>query len=215
MFIPFHYYDPKTFSEFLEIANQVQNYQILAGGTDLLVKMRGGYAACQNVIDIKKIQDVPEFQKIEKNQDGLVLGSLVTFSELLDYQEGKPFFTALYEASKVMGCHEIRNRATIGGNICNAASGAEAGSVFLIFDAVVHIRGAQGTRSVSLEELYQSKSKAGKPGISLQNHELVTHFFLPSLPEKSHSIYLRRTRSAGMDLSSLNLSFACYQEKKS
>ncbi len=212
MFIPFHYYDPKSFAEFLEIARQVKDYQILAGGTDLLVKMRGGYSPCQHVLDIKKIQDIPELKKIEKNQEGLSLGSLVTFTELLNYKEGKDFFPALYEASRVMGCYEIRNRATFGGNICNAASGAEAGSVFLIFNAVVHILGPQGKRSVLLEEFYQARSKTGKPGTILGPEEIVTHFFLPFLPGKNHSVYVRRARSAGMDLSSLNLSLAMFEE---
>lgn len=214
MFVPFQYYDPKTWQEFVAITQVHKDYQILAGGTDLLVKMRGGYAPYQHVVDIKKITDLPEMKGIRLEQDGIFLGALTTFTEILDCKSIQENFTALYEASQVMGCYEIRNRATIGGNICNAASGAEGGSSLLIFDAIVHIVTRDGKKSMPLQEfyhLYPGKDGAKKPGIRLGPGELVTHFFLPYLPLGRRSVYVRRARTLGMDLASLNLSMALFR----
>ena len=142
--------------------------------------------------------------------NGIELGSLVNFTQIQTHPLIQQKFTALHESACVMGCREIRNRATIGGNICNAASGAEGGSTMLIFDPIVHIAGKDGRRSMPLAEFYQATEERGKTkvGVALKPGELVTHFFLPFLPAKSNSTYIRRSRTQGMDLSSLNLALA-------
>ncbi len=211
MFLPFQYYDPANLGEFIKLTQQFPQHQILAGGTDLLVKMRNGWQPCEHVIDIKKITDIPELHLIQPQENGLLIGSLVTFTQMKDNPIIKEKFNALYDACCVMGCFEIRNRATIGGNICNAASGAESGSPLLVFDAQVYIDGKNGQRNLFLKDFYQvitdSKGRS-KPGVALQSGEIVTHFFLPYLPKDSDSIYLRRSRTQGMDLATLNLAMA-------
>lgn len=211
MFLPFRYYDPVSLADFIAIAQQCPQYQILAGGTDVLVKMRNGWQPCEHLIDIKKIADIPQMNKIEVQETGIILGSLVTFTEIKNHPVIREKFTALYDASCVMGCLEIRNRATMGGNICNAAAGAEGGSTMLIFDTQVHIAGKSGVRTMPLSEFYQVVG--GKPAIALKPGELVTHFFLPFLPPDSASTYLRRSRSQGMDLATLNLALAILHSK--
>ena len=215
--MPFKYYDPGTFQEFIKITRKENNYKILAGGTDVLVKMRNGWKVFDSVVDIKKIEDIPSLTKISFENDGLYLGSLATFTQIKDNINIQNKFPVLHQASKVMGCFEIRNRATVGGNICNASSGAEAGTPLLVLDTVVHIIGANGKRTLPLCEFYkliEYKDGSKRPGIDLQPNELVSHFFIPYLPEDSKSIYLRRARTLGMDLASINLSMVALKNNK-
>ena len=207
MFLPFEYYDPQTLAEFVALTTTKTSYKILAGGTDLLVQMRNGWKPCPHVIDIKKIGDLPELREIRAGNDGLYLGALVNFARIQKDPAIREKFTALHECAQVMGCLEIRNRATLGGNICNAGSGAEGGSPLLAFDSVVYINGQNGRRWMKLAEFYQEAiGKKNRPGVALESGELVTHFFLPFLPADSSSTYVRRARTRGMDLASLNLS---------
>jgi len=213
MYLPFQYYDPNTLQEFFDI---VQKFpcKIFAGGTDLLVKMRNGWQTYPHIIDIKKIKDAPQLYEIRPTTDGTYIGALVNFTTLKNSQHILEKYTALQQATSVMGCYEIRNRATIGGNICNASSGSESGSPLLMFNAQVHILSPNGERTLPLDQFYglipQDNGKT-KPGVHLQPYEILTHIFLPALPDKAQSIYLRRARTQGMDLASLNLAMVHYK----
>ena len=215
MFLPFDYYDPPTLAEFIALTASKTPYKILAGGTDLLVQMRNGWKPCWHVIDIKKIADIPELRQIRFDSDGLYLGALVDFTRIKADAIIREKFTALHRCSQLMGCLEIRNRATIGGNICNAGSGAEGGSTLLAFDTMVHIDGVNGRRVVKLSQFYQAAMGASqRPGVALEPGELLTHFFVPFLPDGSASTYVRRARTRGMDLASLNLSLIVCRDRR-
>jgi carbon-monoxide dehydrogenase medium subunit len=193
----FDYYRPKDLDEAWTLLEQEPEAAVLAGGTDLLVKMRRGSKRPRTVVDIKKLE---QLHGIVRDGDRLRLGALTTFNDLLRSQEiGEPF-SVLSDAARVMGCREIRQRATLGGNVVNASPGAESGSPLAVLEAEVVIEGRSGSRRMSIGNFWRGVGKT-----ALVPGELLTHILIPTLPPGSRSAYLRRSRVQGMDLASVNV----------
>jgi len=197
MLRPFDYFHPNDMAETLTLLDQEDETSVLAGGTDLLVKMRRGSIRPPVVVDIKGLE---ECQGIRWEGDRLSLGSLTTFNDLLRSQEVHKHFPLLIDAARVMGCYEVRERATLGGNVVNASPGAESGSPLAVLEAQVVLKGRRGERQMSIGHFWQGVGKT-----DLAPGELLVRIVIPRLPEGSRSTYLRRSRVQGMDLASVNV----------
>jgi CO/xanthine dehydrogenase FAD-binding subunit len=193
----FDYYRPQDLAETLSLLGERPGVSILAGGTDLLVKMRRGDLRPSSVVDIKKLK---ECRGIGREGDYLSVGALTTFNELLRSKLVQKHFPLLVDAARVMGCYEIRERATIGGNVANASPGAESGSPLAVLDAQVDIEGPRGSRRMPIGQFW-----LGVGQTDLAPGELLTRILIPYLPADSRSTYLRRSRVQGMDLASVNV----------
>ncbi|MGI6684133.1 MAG: FAD binding domain-containing protein [Bacillota bacterium] len=194
----FDYIKPADVTEVVSLLQQEGAY-ILSGGTDLILKMREAKIRPKIVVDIKEL---PDFKGIKRLNDGSVwVGSLTTMKELANNPLIINHYSALSEAASVMGCYEIRVRATLGGNICNGSPGAETGSVLAIFNASVEVIGKNGLRVLPIEEFM-----LGPGRVALESGELVKGFILPSLLPGTKSTYLRRGRIKGMDLAAIGVS---------
>ncbi len=197
MLRPFEYIRPQDLTELWGLLDEKPGISILAGGTDLLVKMRRGEMRPEAVVDIKALK---ECRGIYWEDDHLSVGALTTFNELLQSDVVRGDFALLQDAARVMGCYEIRERATIGGNVVNASPGAESGSSLAALEAGVILQSSHGTRRVALADFWQGVGKTAlRPG------ELLVRVLIPRLPEGSRSAYLRRSRVQGMDLASVNV----------
>lgn len=183
---------PKTVEEAAALLKEHKNSLVLAGGTDLLIKIRSGSHRPEMVVDIKKIDGL---DRIEWEMGHLFIGACADWTQINRNSEIRKHFPALYDASKEFGCFEIRNRATIGGNICNASPGAEAGGPAVVYEAEVMTDGVNGKRKMPVTDFIKGPGRT-----ALEQGEIMTGILLPAPPENSKSAYRRTARVKGQDL---------------
>ena len=194
MFSPFEYKRPETLQEVFELLNQDNDSQIVAGGTDLLVKLREAESSPDFLIDIKELE---ELKGIEQNNNEIKIGSLTTITEIKENKLIKNKLYALYQAAKEFGCYEIRNRATIGGNVVHASPGAEFGVPLFALEAEVEVIGKNGTKRLPIEEFWYDVGR-----VKLDN-ELLKSIII-NIDKNVKSSYHRLSRVEGMDLAVVN-----------
>ncbi len=192
----FEYYAPSKVEEVSHLLRD--GSVIMAGGTDILIKMREGRVRPSRVIDIKKI---PSLHTMQWQDEGLFLGSCVTWSRIKKDEKIKEVFPALHQASCNFGCKEIRNRATVGGNVCNASPGAEIGGPSVVYEALVYVyRKGMGEEKIPFSKFVLSPGR-----VDLKEGDFVTGVFFPYPPKGSRSAYRRIARVKGQDLATCAL----------
>ncbi len=172
--------------------------RVLAGGTDLIVRLRDGSATPAVVIDIKRIA---ELRPGIREADGrVVIGATTVMTDVAASPLVRRHFPALAEAAAVVGSVQIRNRATLAGNICNASPAADTAPPLLVHGASVVAEGPGGMRRIPVDELFV------RSGVTtLARGELVTAIELPVPAQRIASVHVRRTRRRGHDLASVTL----------
>ena len=173
----------------------------LAGGTDLIIRIRDGSIRPRTVVDVKGIA---EFSRDIRIEDGwLRIGARTTMTDLLRDERIRRDYTALAEAAAYVGSVQIRNRATLAGNICNASPAADTAPALLAFEARVVAVGQRGRRVIPLDDFFvRSGVTTLAPG------ELVEAIEMPVRPGRRGSVHARRTRRRGHDLASVTLAVA-------
>lgn len=147
----FEYFAPDSLSEASEILAHYQGEaRALAGGTDLLLKMKAARLAPQALVNIKRI---PELRANGGNSH-LSLGALITLEALRRLPAVLAHYPAVAAACGTMASMQIRNLATLGGNLCNAAPSADLAPIFIALDATARIAGPRGERRVALEDFF-------------------------------------------------------------
>lgn len=173
----------------------------LAGGTDLVIRIRDGSIAPATVVDVKGIG---EFSRDIRIEDGwLRIGARTTMTDLLRDARIRRDYTALAEAAAYVGSVQIRNRATLAGNICNASPAADTAPALLAFEARVVAVGQRGRRVIPLDDFFvRSGVTTLAPG------DLVEAIEMPVRSGRRGSVHARRTRRRGHDLASVTLAVA-------
>src|SRR4029453_1821032 len=126
--------------------------RMLAGGTDLIVRLRDGTLRPKVVVDVKRIAEIDG--SIREVGNILRIGARTTMTDLAADARIRRSYTALAEGAAVVGSVQIRNRATLAGNICNASPAADTSPALLVFDAVVVILGPGGERRIPLDAFF-------------------------------------------------------------
>lgn len=196
----FAYEQPSTLDEALGLlAAPAGEARPLAGGTDLIIRLRDGTLRPTLVVDVKAI---PELRPgIELVGDRLTIGATTVMTDIAADQRIRRHFLALAEAALVVGSVQIRNRATLAGNLCNASPAADTATPLLAHGAIVVLTGPAGTRRVALDAFFiRSGTTVLEPG------ELMVAIELPVPPGEAGSVHLRRTRRRGHDLASVTMS---------
>ena len=195
----FAYERPATLAEAVTIlADHGPDARVLAGGTDLIIRLRDGSAAPSVVVDIKRI---PELRPAIRCVDGWVLISAgAVMTDLVASDQLRSHFPALVEAASVVGSVQIRNRATLAGNICNASPAADTAPSLLVYGAVVVAVGPDGMRRIPIDDFFVRSGRT-----TLRTGELVTSIELPLPTRRQGSTHVRRTRRRGHDLASVTL----------
>ncbi len=137
------------------IALLAQNPQAIpiAGGTDVLVRLHQRHPDYRHLVDI---HDVAELKSIIMEPDGsIVIGSGATFTDLMEAGIITTHIPVLAEGASWVGGPQVRNMATVGGNISNGAPSADSAAPLLVLNAVVVLKGPQGVRQLPLHEFYQ------------------------------------------------------------
>jgi carbon-monoxide dehydrogenase medium subunit len=165
---------------------------VLAGGTDLLIQMRSGRAEPGLLVDIKAI---PELRSIIAEADGYRVGAAVTCMELTEDEAFAKTWPGIVDSVKYIGSIQVKGRATMGGNLCNASPAADSVPALIAAGALACIGGPKGKRELPVEELLIGPGKT-----SLAAGELVVSFRLPQREPHSGDAYLRFTPRTEMDI---------------
>ena len=185
------------------LADQGSDARLLAGGTDLIIRIRDGSIQPRTVVDVK---GVAELERGIREVDGyLSIGARTVMTDLLRDERIRRDYAALAEAAAVVGAVQIRNRATLAGNICNASPAADTAPALLVYGARVVVAGPHGRRVIPLDAFFV------RSGVTtLEPGELVSAIELPLPSGPRGAVHVRRTRRRGHDLASVTL--ACTVE---
>lgn len=167
--------------------------KILAGGTDLLVRIKQGMIKPAKVITLQRIANLDQI-RYEAGQ-GLYLGPMVTHAEVARHPVVKARFTALAEASAVVGSPQVRNLGTVIGNIVNASPAADTAPALLVLQADLIVRDAAGFRSVPMSEFYRGPGRT-----VLRDGEIVEAVFIPEAAPGTVSTYLKLGRRQALEI---------------
>ncbi|MHC4839618.1 MAG: FAD binding domain-containing protein [Planctomycetota bacterium] len=184
----YDYHRPKSVDEALALALEFRDSRFIAGGTDLMVQMRAGKCARPSaMISLRGIDSLSEIG----TDNGLRIGANVSLQELLNHNalEG---YLALRESIAVLGSRQIRNVATLAGNLCNASPGADTAAPLLVFDARIEMKSDEGKREIAISDFFTGPGKT-----VLQAGEIVTAILVP--PVAGPSVFLRKGR-VSMDI---------------
>jgi len=168
------------------------NAFLLAGGTDLLVRMRGEFIDPDLVVDIKRI---PGFQEITRTASGFSIGAGVPCAQLGRNKALARAWPGVVEAAQLIGSDQIQGRCTIAGNLCNASPAADSVPALIAAKAKAVIVGPGGTRRTAVENIVIGPGKT-----SLGKGEIVKAIVLPDRPAKSGDAYLRFIPRSEMDI---------------
>jgi carbon-monoxide dehydrogenase medium subunit len=190
---PFAYFQPATLAEASKILiDQGSGAYLLAGGTDLLVRMKRGEINPLALINLKGIDDL---NRIEPDAEkGLQIGALTTISSLEQSSFVRSAYPVLAEAAGILGSPPIRNLATLGGNIGRASPASDLAPALMVLMARLSAVGPEGKREFSLESIFSG------PGMTtLKAGEVITSFSVPKIAAHSGTAYVRLGRRGGMD----------------
>jgi len=185
---------PKTLAEAVALlAENGDKARVLAGGTDLLVQLRGGRRQPDVVVDGKSI---PELNEITLKPDGsLTLGAAVPCYKIYSNTAIVKAFPGLVDSASLIGGIQIQGRASIGGNLCNAAPSADAIPVLIALGVTCNVVGPKGTREIAVEDFCTA------PGQNiLDADELLVSIHFPAPESNSGARYLRFIPRNEMDI---------------
>ncbi len=194
----FSYHRPTSLQEALEIHAQRPGGAVyLAGGTDLLVKHRRKRIAPQTVISLNAI---PGLDYIKDQPEAMLIGALTRLESLNNSPVVAERFPVLKDAVARMASVQIRNVATMAGNVVNAAPSADTAPPLLVLEAQIVLRGLRGQRRLRLEEFFRGPGQT-----ALEPGEILTEFILPKPEEPSKGAYAKISRRRAMDLALLGV----------
>ncbi len=190
----FEYYFPFALKDALALLERYgEQARVLAGGTDLIVQMKSGRAGPAAVIDVKNLTELKRMEW--KDNDTLFIGAAVPLSRVAAWPELKARFGILYDACSMIGSFQLRNRGTVGGNVCNAAPSADSIPPLLCLNARAVIASSKGMRIVPLDGFFRGPGKT-----NLASNELLLGIEVPAPPCRSAGVYLRHTPRVDMDI---------------
>ena len=189
----FEYHRPRNLDEAVDLVARFRDdARFLAGGTDLIVQMKRGRVAPRHLI---ALQDVPGLDAIAVD-GAVVLGAATTHRAI----ERTPAFAGalrcLIEGAQVIGGHQVRNVATVGGNLVNASPAADLNPCLLALDGRVTLIGAGGERELTVQEFLRGPNETAR-----RHDELLTRMTLPALAPRSASAFLKAGRRKAMEIS--------------
>jgi len=165
---------------------------VLAGGTDLLVRLKLGHIEPELLVDIKHI---PAMREISHSAKGTRIGAAVSGAELGEHKAIAKAWPGIVEATNLIGSDQVQNRCTMVGNLCNASPAADSVPAMIAAGAKAVVVGHKGRRTVAVEKIV-----AGPGRTSLAKGELIEAVILPARPARSGDAYLRFTPRTEMDI---------------
>lgn len=189
----FEYIAPDSLDGAVKALNSSLQARLLAGGTDLLTQLRARRKTADQVIDVKRI---PELNAISYDSSkGLALGAAVPCYRIYVHSAVTRHYPALAETAALIGGIQIQGRATIGGNLCNAAPSADAIPILIALRATCRVTGPAGEREIRVEDFCIAPGKN-----ALQPGEILVTIAIPAPAPHSGAHYLRFIPRNEMDI---------------
>lgn len=190
----FDYIKPKTFAEASAfLAGHPQDARIFVGGTDVFVRMRDGLWKEKYLVDVKGLDGMKTVSFDPK--DGLTIGAAVNMNQVAASPEVRRRYPLLAEAAQSVASYQLRTRATIAGNICNASPAGDAIGACLVFKATLSVYNADGQRREPLNTFFLGPGRT-----RLQPGDIVTAIHLPVPPKGAGGRYIKLGRNNAGDL---------------
>ncbi|MBW1804238.1 MAG: FAD binding domain-containing protein [Deltaproteobacteria bacterium] len=190
---PFEYQKVSTLSDAVDaIADSKGLSVLMAGGTDLLLRIKEGVIRPERVIDMKGI---PQMSGISISGDECIIGTMTSIRALETSSDLRAHAPLLGQAASKLGSVQVRNRATIGGNLCNAAPSAETAPALLALDAQAEIFGRTGTKIIDLQSFF-----IGPGSTVLEDGEILTALKIPLTGHRQGAVYYNLTTRNAMDI---------------
>ena len=195
----FDYWVPGTLEEALSLLNQYgPEAKVLAGGTDLVSRMKWEKVTPAHVIDIKKIDGLGHIEEGEVVR----IGAANNFKTVMEYFRTSQKYAALFEAIYGIGKTQVLNMGTIGGNISNGSPKADTAPPLLVFNGRVRLLSEQGERILDLEDFFKGFNKT-----VLASNEIMTEIQFDAFPDGKSSAFQKKTR-VGADISKISCAAA-------
>ncbi len=179
--------------------------RLLMGGTDIFVQMRDGVLAPSIVIDVKHLPGMTALNFDSKT--GLQVGAAVNMNALSAYPAARTHYPLLVQALDSVASYQLRTRATMGGNLCNASPAADTAPAALVLEARCVVWGPDGERVIPVNEFFQGVRKT-----ALQPGEFLTRIDFPIPPAGYAGCYLKLGRNAGGDLAIVGAAVMGYRD---
>lgn len=176
-----------------QLAKYKKSARLVAGGTDLLIKMKEREAIPKVVIGIKGIKGLDKV--IYDRAEGLRIGALATHKDVIDSGVVQRRYASVAEALETIGTVQIRNMATVAGNLCTAAPSADSAPILMVLGAKVKIAGVGGERELALEKFFKAAGKT-----ALKTDEMMTEIVVPNEKQHSGSKYEKLFARTSVDL---------------
>ena len=188
------YETPKTITEAVGLmASNGNRARVIAGGTDILVQLRGGRHSAEVLVDVKEIAELNELSY--DTQKGLVVGAAVPCYRIYQYQAAISNYPGLIDAASLIGGIQIQGRASIGGNLCNAAPSGDTIPPVIVLGGVCNISGPNGNRQLAAEDFCTAPGQN-----ALQPGEILVSINLPPPQAHAGASYLRFIPRNEMDI---------------
>lgn len=203
---PFDFSAPGTLDEAVALLRRFgARASLFAGGTDLLVEIREQIRQPEHLIDLKRI---PGLQTLAFDAGrGLEIGALVKVRDIETSTIVQRHHRGLAQAARELGSIQVRNRATLAGNVCRASPSADTLPPLVADGAVVHMHGPQGARAVPAESFFTGPGKT-----VLAPEEIVTRFTLPAPAANTGRAYLKHGRRKAMELATVGVAVSLVRQ---
>lgn len=199
---------PETIEEALRMLSCNPNLKIIAGGTDVLIHIRSGKLCEAELLSLRNIDGMDGIGILD---DGTIsIGAMATFAKIFEDEIINKYLPVLAEAAVSVGGPQIRNMATIGGNICNGAVSADSATTLFAYNAVLKLVSSEGPRMVDIKDFY-----AGPGKVNLLPGEILTNILISKDNYQNTSgCYIKYSSRKAMDIAMLGVSAVCKMEEK-
>ncbi|UCF06594.1 MAG: xanthine dehydrogenase family protein subunit M [bacterium] len=199
----YNYYKPLSLDDALALHDKIPGALFIAGGTDVMVKIVNGDIEPSALISLRSI---PELSGIKENGSTRI-GSMTTISELIEHPKLHKRYPVLIEAARRHSGPQIRNVATIGGNLCNCSPCADTATPLLVLDAKVRLRSIEGSREIPIEEFFKGPGET-----CLSSSEILTDILLDPPQREARAVFMKKGR-VHMDLATASVAVLLEMEK--
>lgn len=204
----FEFLSPKTIEETIALMDQYgQKAKVLAGGTDLIPQMKNREVKPEYLLGLSQIPDLEGIQFAKRS--GLKLGATCKISQIEKSDIIREHYPILTQAASVLGSTEIRNRGTLGGNLCNAAPSADMAPSLLVLGAKAVTASREGERVIPLEDFFLGPGKT-----VLEADEILVRLEVPPMKPRSGGDYLKLGIRKAMDLAVVGVAAVISLESK-
>ena len=190
----FELYEPKSIKEACRLLDKLKGRaRVMAGGTDLLVELKSGRLHPAAVVSLKGIKGLNKITFTRKQ--GLRIGALVTWTQLLDSKPVSTHYPVLRKAAETLGSVQVRNVGTVAGNLTHASPAANGPIPLLLYEAECVVQGPKGRRVIPVEKIFGGVQKN-----TLRRNEVLTEIRVPVPPPGANGTYYKFALRRAMDL---------------